>query len=83
MSQFVVCGVVGNQKALLVAGGCPANNASASDCGLDDGDEGAEFALEDGVEVVGAPCGDEAVAVSEFAEDSDVVGVLVLHSVGH
>lgn len=83
MSQFVVSGVVGDEEALFVAGGGSSDDASASDGGLDDGDEGAKFAFEDGVEVVGSTCGDEAVAIGEFAEDADVVGVFVLYSVGH
>ena len=50
---------------------------------MDDGDERAEFGLEDGVKVVGATSCDEAVAVGEFGEDTDVVGVFVLDSVCH
>jgi hypothetical protein len=50
---------------------------------LDDGDEGAEFRLEDGVEIVGSTGGDKAVAVGEFGEDTDIVGVFVLDSVCH
>ena len=83
VSEFVVGGVVGDEEAFLVAGGGPADDPGAADGGLYDGDEGAEFALEDGVEVVGAPRRDEAVAVGEFGEDADVVGILVLYSVGH
>lgn len=83
MSKFVVSGVVGHEEAFLVACGGPADDAGASDGSLDDGDEGAQFWFEDGVEVVGASCCDEAVAVGEFAEDADIVWVLVLYSVCH
>lgn len=81
--EFIIRGVAGDEEALLVAGGGPADDAGASDGGLDDRDEGAEFTLEDGVEVVGAPSCDEAVAVGQFSEDADVVRILVLYSVRH
>ena len=83
VAEFVVSGVVGDKESLLVAGGGPADDPGAADGGLDHGDEGAEFALEDGVEVVGASRCDEAVAVGKFGEDTDVVGILILYSVRH
>ena len=83
MPEFIVGGVVGDKQSLLVSGGGPANNPSASDGGLDDGDEGAEFALEDGVEVVGASSCNEAVAVGKFGKDTNIVGILILYPVRH
>mgnify|MGYP007104983068 FL=1 len=83
MSEFVVGGVVGDEESLFVAGSGAADDAGAADCSLDDGDEGAEFAFEDAVEVVGAAGSYEAVAVGEFGEYADVVGVLVLYPVCH
>lgn len=83
MPELVVSGVVGDEQSLLVSGSGPSDDASATNSGLDDGNEGAELTLENTVEVVGAPSCDQAVAIGEFGEDADVVGVLVLYSVGH
>lgn len=83
MSKFIVSGVVGDKQSLLVSSSGPSNNASATNRGLDDRNERAELALENTVEVVRTAGCDEAVSVGEFSKDSDVVGVLVLYSVGH
>jgi hypothetical protein len=83
VAEFVVGGVVGDEEALLVAGSGASDDAGAPDGGLDHRDEGAKFALEDRVEVVGAPRCDQAVAVCKLGEDANVVRVLVLHSVRH
>lgn len=83
MPELVVSGVVGDEQSLLVSGGGPSDDARATNSGLDDGNEGAELALENTVEVVRTAGCDQAVAVGELGEDADVVGVLVLYSVGH
>ncbi len=43
MSEFVVSSVVGYEKSFFVASGGSADDACASDGGLDDGDERAEL----------------------------------------
>ncbi len=83
MSEFVVGGVVGDQESFLVACSGASDDSGSSDGCLDDWDERAQFAFKDTVEVVGASSCDEAVSVGEFGEDADVIGVLVLYSVGH
>ena len=83
MAEFVVSGVVGDKQSLLVAGSGPADNPGAADGSLNHGDEGAEFALEDGVEVVGASRCDEAVAVGKFEKNTDIIGILILYPVRH
>lgn len=52
MSEFIVSGVVGDEKSLFVSGSGPSDDASATNSGLDDGNEGAELTLENTVEVV-------------------------------
>ncbi len=63
--------------------GGPPDNSGACNSGLDDGNVGSQFGFEDRVEVVGPSCCDQAVAVREFGEDSDIVGIFVLHSICH
>ena len=83
MSEFVVSGVVGDKEAFFVTSGGSTDDAGASDGSLDDGDEGAEFTFEDGVEVVGSSCCDKTIAVGEFRKDTDVVRVFVLDAICH
>ena len=52
MSEFIVSGVVGDEKSLFVSGSGPSDDASTTNSGLDDGNEGAELTLENTVEVV-------------------------------
>ena len=63
--------------------GGPTDDLGATNGGLYDWNEGAELRFEDTVEVVGSSHRDEAVAVGELGEDTDVVGVLVLAAIGH
>ena len=43
MSEFIVSGVVRYKESFFVASCGSADYASATDCGLDNRDEGAEF----------------------------------------
>lgn len=71
MLQFLVCGRGWDEEAAAVAGGQAADDAGAGDGAVADGDDAAEFGLEDGVEVGGGAKGDEGVGVGEGGEDAD------------
>ena len=60
--ELLVGGGGGDQEAVAVAGGEPADDARAGDGGVDDGDDVGELGLEDGVKVGGGGDGGEAVA---------------------
>lgn len=71
MLQFLVCGRGGDEKTPAVAGGQAADDACAGDGAVADGDDAAEFGLEDGVEVGRCAEGDECVGVGKGGEDAD------------
>lgn len=83
MSEFVISGVVGDKESFFVAGCGSADDSGASDGGLDDGNEGTQLTFKDGVEVIGSSCCYEAVSVGKFGKDANIIGILVLYSVGH
>lgn len=83
MSKLIISGIIRDKQSLLISSSSSSNNASATHRGLDDRNERAELALKNTVEVVRTAGCDKAVSIGEFSEDSDVVGVLVLYSVGH
>lgn len=73
--QFLVRGRVWDEQAVAVAGDEAADDASAADRGLDDGDDVSEFGFEGRDEVGRTGAGRrEAVAVGQHAKDADLRG---------
>ncbi len=83
MSQFVVGSVVRDEETLFIASSGSADDSGSTNSGLDDWDKGPEFTLKHAVKVVRATCCDQAVAVSQLREYSNVVRVLELDAVRH
>lgn len=83
MLQLLVGGRVREEEAVFVADGHAADDARAGDGRVDYGDVVRQLGLEDGVEVLRAADGDEAVGVCQVGEYADVVVVFELAADGH
>ena len=83
VSEFVVCGIVGDEQTFFISRSGSANNSGSSDGGLDDRNEGSKFAFEDRVEVIGPSSSYETISIGKFREDSNIVRILVLYSICH
>lgn len=63
MSELVISCIIGHKQSFLISGGGPADDSSATYCCLDHGNERAELALKDTVEVVRTSSCDQTIAV--------------------
>lgn len=83
VQEFLIGSLCRDEQAAAVAGGHAADDTSASNGGVCDGDSVSELSFEGGVEVFGAADGNETVGVGEFGEDADLVRVFELGSRSH
>ena len=83
MSQFLITGGVGDENSTAIADGGSADEATATNGGMHDGDVIGKLGLENGIEVLGPANSCEAVSIGQRRKDADFIGVLVLTTRGH
>ena len=83
MLKFLVGGLCGDEESAAVACSHAADDTSACDSGVGDGNGVSQLSFKGGIEVLRPTQRHEAVGIGELGKDTDFIGVFELCSGGH